>query len=50
MWRLLKNDSIKKYEAIIEEFSRQMGIFVRNVLYRLVGCSGIGHISDTWMW
>jgi hypothetical protein len=27
-----------------------MGIFVRNVLYRLIGCSGKGHISDLLMW
>lgn len=27
-----------------------MGIFVRTVLYRLLGVSGKGHISDTWMW
>lgn len=27
-----------------------MGIFVRVVLYRLMGVSGKYHISDTWMW
>ena len=49
MWKMLKSN-LGSYSAVIEEFSRQMGILVRIVLYRIIGCSAKYHMTDTWMW